>query len=96
MKSEDEVNEITLHVRQSSVIKMFLDPRLCNQRGGSISNLKCFLLLFVYSEVNITYSIYLLLRGFPINCSLSARAKAIIQSLVWYILTKGMFKMNDF
>ena len=37
---------------------MFLDPRLCNQREGSISNLKCFLLLFVYSEVNITYTYY--------------------------------------
>lgn len=69
VRRRSERNHFTRSTIFSNKIPMYLDPRLCNQRGGSISNLKCFLLLFVYSEVNITYSIYLLLRGFPINCS---------------------------
>ena len=74
VRRRSERNHFTRSTTISNKIPMFVDPRLCNQREGSISNLKCFLLLFVYSEVNITYSIYLLLRGFPNNCSFIGNA----------------------
>ena len=54
MKSDDEVNEITLHVRQSSVIKFQFFWIRDSVMKDPFQIFNVFLFLFVYSEMNIT------------------------------------------
>lgn len=96
MKSDDEVNEIALHVRQSSEIKFqcfWIRDSVINEKGPfQILNVFCFSSSTRKRVLLIVYTYY-----YEASQSTVAKQRAETHySLVWYILTKGMFKMNKF